>query len=631
MDSSMGDNNNFFPRPEDTSAAYTGEVADVDFAADPPDEQVFGGEEEDATMEIVAGPDFEAQDGAPQPYGSPNQPTTSPWFFVSGDGDPAGSPTSDKFADTGSPVSEFSGDRTGSDRDVPLPETLVTDAELAHHLTTGADALGLDPLNRVLAASERLAHGGETVDAAGRPRWDERWTTKRLLAEVPAYAAVSTQVGLTNEEAGDLAAQTVGHVQNHWDQAGEVVANLRNALSASARQGDAPHPEALKAELTAMTAEAGDRHVVNQSLGAFAAARNLGLSTGESAGLVREYMATDGDSVASGIVGLTEALRTLSTSGASLGDVRTVIGGLVSLPPGQRDAALNAMKNTLVYDAPAKDVTPAELMRGIGRQIRGGVPADAALSGAQAFVGQKEPLDLNTAADPGEARDRRFTAKEGPLEHAKLSYQTRRSLNDGVRDLERLARAQSLHGDVVAEGRWVYDPLKRIWFCLGGETFTDGTQTLNSHVYIPYPVDHLSDDPHSFIVRPGEFTTGLGSRVSQTIPTDEDFQAIAHQFDMTEGRGPAQTFIVHPLGITQVTCPPDSRTIREVGKYVDETVTDMFRAPNLGESAARLGEGAIVDFGVRLIGETLPPGFGMSWHPPGADLQQILRGQQARL
>ncbi|HEV7454120.1 MAG TPA: hypothetical protein VGO07_02570 [Candidatus Saccharimonadales bacterium] len=507
-------------------------------------------------------------------------------------------------------------------------EAIVTDPELASLLTQGIEALGEERLDHLLRANDRFNRAVTTMHEDGSETVDEQYYSRRFLRQIPDYAAAATEAGLEPEQAQGLLVHALDSAHHpNFDYSDRTAAHLTRAMGTAANAGE-PLTEANVQQLKDLISVAAENDVVRPGLQAYVAARQAGLSSEDSVGLVNDYLASQNyRQIGYNISRFTRALSTLNIAGVDPELTKETFAAFRTVRPEPRSAVYDEFKNLITMGAPAMGKTAAELMQATVDRLRGGA-ADMHDAIGQVIRGEGEPASIDSDApvviDPAERRDKHFIPVSGPLGHAALPYRTERSLNDGVRDIEKLTAAVSYHGDVVGEGAWVYSPEKGTWYSLGGETeFLAGGDA--RHTYIHFDPSELSGTPLFFHVHPEDVAIH-GDRIGHVFPSDADYRTVATVQENAGGPVTPRSFISHGLGITEFTFPADSQAIRAVSEIAQDMQHSLFARfgdeRTMMQQARAAGEYEFAQWCVGQINAALPDGFNITLYPRGVNLEQ---------
>ncbi len=230
--------------------------------------------------------------------------------------------------------------------------------------------------------------------------------------------------------------------------------------------------------------------------------------------------------------------------------------------------------------------------------------------------------------DVQESKEKYFLQFEGQLNHFAQPYVTRRSLNDGIRDLEKLANGSSRDWVEIGEGMFVFDPESQSWYSLGGKLETPSMGEVLSgraervrHNFLSYDISSLSQIPFLFHVHPRELDCFIAPRREELVypelrehitkfltatPSRADYRIVAQLMKEAKEKIKPRSFIAHSLGITEFVYPYDIKVIEEMGEKSrdirDQTLLNP-QHPLLHLTEASFVEGLIQDLNSRLPSE----------------------------
>lgn len=263
----------------------------------------------------------------------------------------------------------------------------------------------------------------------------------------------------------------------------------------------------------------------------------------------------------------------------------------------------------------------------------------------EAINTQLEARDKEQKAVVIDGKERYFTEVNGELEHAAQPYRNRRSLNQGMRDLEKLAVASMYRWEEVGEGMWTFDPTAGIWYSLGGklelpsmEEVLSGRAERVRHNFIPYDISALSEHPQLFHIHPEGLETFVAppresltyhamrddiTKFLSATPSRADYRIMAELIKQAKGQVKPHSFIVHSLGVTEFTYPTDIGALEEMGQKSRDIRDQVMLSFDVGKYIA-MTRGAydrfeLISILVEGLNRSLPQGFNVRLHPVGTN------------
>jgi hypothetical protein len=517
-----------------------------------------------------------------------------------------------------SPASELAGEGKNNQ------QKQVTDPQLADLLIGGAQAIGQEALDKVLAANERFRKpNAVTLNTDGTHTPEPEYANKTLLGELPAYAAAATEVALDPAQASELlthAMDSQKYPDDPYVSSNVVAIGLTRALTAAAEGGDTIGPEQFDS-LKQLVSKASDWNALSGSLDSYAAARQAGLSHADSVQVIDGYLDTVTSREAqTSMDRFRDTLRAFNGAAASPSDIVDIVRSLERVPEAERQHMYGYFRRAVTFRGPTAPQGPGQVTNHIAERLRAGV------SNRQIMSELRNPLALGSAENSQSAAftvqeriNRFFPDKPGALEHRALPYRTPRSLRDGIADLQKLALADGRRrGEVVAEGSWIYDPHRSTWYSMGGETslIPDISNKLvvgMRHTAIERDISDLSTDPMSFHIHPADFGSH-SDKYSFAFPTAADYHATAKTIENASQPIALRSFISHGMGLTEFTYPTsDPAAIRQVAETFEDLRAQFTRRfdseRHLVETGRAIGNQAMLRAWLRDVNRRLPPGF----------------------
>jgi hypothetical protein len=511
-------------------------------------------------------------------------------------------------------------------------EGVIADPHLASLLTQSVEAVGPERLERLLRLNEPFNVTRPRLDESGRWADDEQNGNRTFLTELLACAEAAKGASVSPEQLEDLVHTVLKDVViPDIIRSSDMTAPLTRALQVSAAAGEQLTPEDL-AKLKLLIETGAPEGVVRESLGAYAAAREAGLSFDDSTNLVLDYLRTANIRVAYDMWRFNEALHALNVATVDPDLIKEVFGVIEGQGSDTRNTMYTDLKDSIELLCPLRGITPAELLSAIAIQLRAGLSFDQAINRVIERGGGLPSADETVSVIiPSEQQERHFPTQEGPLRHAVHPYQTRRSLNDGLRDLERLTGARRLRAEVVAEGRWAFDPQSGTWYSMGGSTTYIPERAAVQHRGLQYDLGQLSPSPYVFRIHPEDYAV-RGDRFGFVFPTAADYRDAARSINGAASPIQQRSFISHPIGITEFTYPHDTARIAEVAEVFEGVKDELFGAfghhDGIMYVANQIGQERLARIMVDEVNSRLPEGFYISLHPRGVDLEEVIRQER---
>jgi hypothetical protein len=231
-------------------------------------------------------------------------------------------------------------------------------------------------------------------------------------------------------------------------------------------------------------------------------------------------------------------------------------------------------------------------------------------------------------------KEKYFLPFEGRLEHFAQPYVTKRSLDEGLEDLARLATLSYNNWDEVGEGSFVFDPKSELWYSLGGELELPSMEEVLSgraervrHNFLPYDISDLSETPFLFHVHPEELDTFVKPReedltyphlrehitkFTMATPSRADYRVVAQLMKNAKSEIKPRSFIFHKLGTTEFVYPYNIQAIEEMGEKARILRDQPLLNPP--EHSLHLDESQFVKVLIDDLNTKLPKGFALNLH-----------------
>jgi hypothetical protein len=306
--------------------------------------------------------------------------------------------------------------------------------------------------------------------------------------------------------------------------------------------------------------------------------------------------------------------------------------GLIGDNNGYYSGLYDLFRTLMTFGGPAQGMTPNELLTHFITRIKTGETSE-----------QKQ----NTAEVP---KEKYFLENESEvLEHAALPYRKIKSLNAGIKDLEKLALAKSQRWEEAGEGMWTFDPESETWYSLGGQLETPSMEDVFAgkadrirHNFLPYDLSRLSEAPYLFHVHPEAYESLIAppreslvypelrndiTKFLTATPSGADYGTVGNLLKGSGKPVPTQSFIAHALGITEFSYPDDPAKLdqmKEQSRNIrDQVLLEFDITGYLKKHGWPVNRLHLVQSMIRALNKKLPEGFGISLYPTGTDFENI--------
>lgn len=510
------------------------------------------------------------------------------------------------------------------------------DSELSELVADTAKYFEDVELAQFLKAQKKFDGPVKVTNRAGRTDRVEHYGLRKCLKELPEYILVAKMAGLTYEQAVNILIYTID--SNKYDFAavdGEIVL-LARVFGATARYGIqmGEHLDALK-DLIKFGAK---EEVTEEVLYAFSTALRLGLSTEQACKVIKKM--GDVGSPATGYVAphFNDALKSMAPSKVDPALVLEIFD-LISKNNGYYSGLYDFFTKIMTFGGPSRGMAPNELLALLIARMKPGKSMPI-LEAGEGGEQKKEVV--------GVPKEKYFIENESDvLEHAALPYRKVKSLNAGVKDLEKLAVARGYRWEEIGEGMWTFDPESQTWYSFGGQLETPPLEEVLAgraerirHNFLPYDLSRLSQNPYLFHIHPEDYDVFIApSRESMVYPelrdditkflsatpSGADYGAIGELLKESEVQVPTRSFISHALGITEFTYPNDVAKLEEMRAQSrnirDQVMLEFDIQGYLQKHGAPVDRLRLVQKLIQKLDEKLPEGFGVRLYPSGTDLK----------
>lgn len=509
------------------------------------------------------------------------------------------------------------------------------DSELADLVAEASTRFEDGELSAFLQAQDRF-DGPVTMMETGEKV--EHYKLRECLKELPAFIANAETAGLTYEQAVDLLLHTLNTDRFKFSNVEQYILLLAKAFETAKKTGVnlGEHVDALKDIITFGGKSWGPE--MGPSLYMIPIALRLGLSPEQACKIFKKI-----DEVGSPATGyvtphFNDALKSMLPAKVDPKLVEEAFE-LIGDNNGYYDGLYDFFKTIMTFGGPSRGMSPNELL---------------ALFVTRVKTGKNIPL-LEAGEDGEQKREVADVPKEkyfiengnDTLEHTALPYRMTKPLNAGVRDLEKLAVANSRRWEEVGEGMWTFDPETQTWYSFGGQLETPSMEEVLAgraervrHNFLPYDLSKLSKNPRLFHVHPKAYDVFIAPpKESMTYPelTDDitkfltatpsgaDYGTVGELLKDSETQVPTRSFISHALGITEFTYPNDVAKLEEMKAQSrnirDQVMLEFDVEKYIQEHGWPVDRTHLVQSMIQSLNEKLPEGFSLKLYPTGTDFE----------
>lgn len=510
------------------------------------------------------------------------------------------------------------------------------DSELADLVANTSECFEDAELSQFLKAQKRfdgpviMGETGETV---------EHYKLRRCLKELPEYIAAAEIAGLTYEQATEVLIHTLNSDRFKFSEVDVYIVLLARAFKIAGRLGInlGQHVDALKEIITFGGKEWGPE--MAPSLYMIPIALRLGLSLEQAYKIFKKI-----DEVGSPATGyvtphFNDALKSMlpaKVDPALVAEAFELIGD----NNGYYSGLYDFFKTMMTFGGPSRGMTPNELL---------------ALFVTRVETGKKMPM---LEARPGDQQEQKmidipkekyFIENENDvLEHTALPYRTVKTLNAGVRDLEKLAVAQGHRWEEVGEGMWTFNPENKTWYSFGGQLETPSMEEVLAgraervrHNFFPYDLSKLAKNPYLFHVHPEDYDVFIAppresmvypelrddiTKFLTATPSGADYGTVGELLKGSEAQVPTRSFISHALGITEFTYPNDATKLEEMKassrNIRDQVMLEFDIKGYIRKHGQPVDHLHLVQSMIQALNEKLPKGFNIRLYPTGTDFEK---------
>lgn len=527
---------------------------------------------------------------------------------------------------------------TASDADRERNLEIVTTPPHLGELVNGGDlelgqALGrleldINDVDNFLGSFQRFNGTVHVHQEDGSVLVDDNYSLKRALEKVPGYLAGARSAGLSEAQVNELMLHMLdSNPYNFANDANEdVFWAYGEAFRLKAEKGEPIQPNEYQSikELVGLSAKYG---VMDSAAYAHLYATRIGLSVEQATQVIGKLPDADGHLSGYTFGSFNEALKSLIPAEVDANTVVQVFEAIGGERPYFNRGLYSAFEQIVIFGCQSECRTPQQLLEAIKYRL------DRGDSGEEAVLAVAEPDNERTLAtgstkvevvDMAQEIANYFIPKDGELEVLGLPYQTKRSLEDGVDDLRKIAKANLRDNLKIGEGMWVFDGESETWYSLGGKLEVTHGHVRNN--FIPFDVSRLSERPLLFHVHPNAYSVmiapmrGSGPQPEEfdddvtdflmATPSRADYDTAGHFVDRALVQHQSRAFIVHKHGITEYSYPHDSDQLaamaRDARSIRDETLITYDWASAMWQNPSRE---QVVEELVSDLAARIPKGF----------------------
>jgi len=509
------------------------------------------------------------------------------------------------------------------------------DFELADLVAEASTQFEDSELSAFLVAQERF-DGPVTMMETGEKI--EHYKLRKCLKELPEYISNAEVAGLTYEQAVEVLLHTLNTDRFEFSNVDQYILLLARAFKTAERSGVnfGEHVGALKDIITFGGKSWGPE--MGPSLYMIPIALRIGLSVEQAYKIFKKI-----DEVGSPATGyvtphFNDALKSMLPAKVDPKLVEEAFE-LIGDNNGYYAGLYDFFKTIMTFGAPSRGMTPNELLALFVTRIKTGknIPLLEAGEGGEQ---KREVVDV--------PKERYFIENESDdLEHAALPYRMVKSLNDGVRDLEKLAVARSRRWEEVGEGMWTFDPETQTWYSFGGQLETPSMEEVLAgraervrHNFLPYDLSKLSKNPYLFHVHPEAYDVFIAppresmaypeltddiTKFLTATPSGADYGTVGELLKDSESQVPTRSFISHALGITEFTYPNDVAKLEQMKAQSrnirDEVMLEFDVRSYVQKHGWPVDRMHLVQSMMQALDKKLPEGFSIKLYPTGTDFE----------
>jgi hypothetical protein len=465
----------------------------------------------------------------------------------------------------------------------------------------------------------------------------EHWGLRRTLKQVPEYMQSAKAAGITYAKANQLLLHTSKSDPYEFVQQETHLSLLSRAYRKCAEyQTNLPaHLKQFK-QFIGVGAKNG---ILEGSLYGFSIATRLGLSIPQSCQMIMRLPEADGSASGYSIGHFNDALKTMLPAKVNPELVVKTFEQLGGERPWFQLGDYGGFGEIMTFGCSMYGITPNEMLALFVSRTRNGKKVEL-LESISSELETKEQVQVPNNIE------RYFHENNRELEQAAQPYRSKRGLNEGVRDLERLAKARYHCWEEVGEGMWVFDPDSNLWYSLGGKLeipsmgeVLSGRVERVRHNLIPYDISLLSRSPILFHVHPEELDTFITpdreslshpelrddiTKFLTATPSRADYRIIAELIKESSQQIEPRSFIAHAIGLTELIYPQDVQQLEEMGKNSrdirDQVMLNFDLEGYLFRNRGRVNRYDLAQSLLKDLNKILPKDFEIRLHPAGTQL-----------
>ncbi|MBN2053058.1 hypothetical protein JW756_06140 [Candidatus Woesearchaeota archaeon] len=512
------------------------------------------------------------------------------------------------------------------------------DSELTDLIAVSSQYLSDNDLARFLQFQKKF-DGPATMMETGQKI--EHWKLRSSLKRLPDYMKAAESAGLSYSQANELLVHMLKSEPYYFHNEDLTITLMtrayRRVAEAGLRVSDAY--DTVKDMIT-LGAKSG---VIDGCFYSFSNLIRLGLSVEQACRTVMMIPEAEGSASGYPVPHFNDAVKSMMPAKVNPDLVVEAFEYLGGKRPWLNMGNYDGFRALMTFGCPTMGLTPNEMLSLFVTKARNG--------GKEIPVLEEVSKELDQHVDNKFIfnKDRYFTEVQGELEHFAQPYQNKRSLNQGIRDLEKLAVASMHEWDEVEEGMWLFDPEKGIWYSFGGQLELPGMGDVLSgragsvrHKFIPYDISALSQTPFLFHVHPEgldsfvsppensmaypEFRDDLTKFMTAT-PSRADYGVVAQLLKGSRRKVPTRSFIAHALGVTEFTYPNDVTRLEEMKEKSRDIRDQVMLWFDIGDYVAVVCELSysrldLVQRLMRDLDRRLPLGFNLALYPAGTNFEK---------
>lgn len=475
------------------------------------------------------------------------------------------------------------------------------------------EVLGPKSLNKIAKAFERFNTPVIVdEDEDGREKVDQNWSLKEVLKEIPGFTKSAIEAGLKQDQCEEILLHLLDSTPFDFERNEVNIYLLKRVMDMETELGDNIDSKDF-IELKNMLSLSGKYGVIPHSLYSYIKLRRIGISTHDATTMVMKLPDADGHLAGYSFASFYEAVSSLSVAKVDPRISKKVLKKLGGDRPYYNQASYRNLTEMITFRCPAERISAQDLL-------------------VEILLGDKAKTNKKDVITPKEDIRKYFILKDGGLELAALPYQVKKSLSEGIKDLERISQARSHRWEDVGEGMWIFDPKESIWYSLGGQLEIQVGKV--RHLFLPYDASALSKTPFMFHVHPvdleplirdpyddfpsREFRDHVTKFLAAT-PSRADYSVIAEMMKNAISPMTSKSFIVHSQGITEVTYPQEVEAVEKMAvtsRDIRDKVLLDYDWSFISETTPQsVNKTELVKYLVHEQNKLLPNGFSIKFTP----------------